>query len=92
MSTSTNYGGNLFDRNLHFIRISRRRYQFTKVVKGQLYSERVCRFEETEPPGARSFFTEIIASISDIKFARGGRYILSRDYMTLKVSLILMHA
>ncbi|KAG0556649.1 hypothetical protein M758_11G067800 [Ceratodon purpureus] len=42
-------------------------------------------FEETEPPGARSFFTEIIASISDIKFARGGRYILSRDYMTLKL-------
>jgi serine/threonine-protein phosphatase 2A regulatory subunit B len=43
------------------------------------------RFEESEPPGTRSFFTEIIASISDIKFARGGRYILSRDYMTLKV-------
>lgn len=44
------------------------------------------RFEEQEPAGTRSFFTEIIASISDIKFARGGRYILSRDYMTLKVS------
>ncbi|KAJ6427559.1 hypothetical protein OIU84_023034 [Salix udensis] len=43
-------------------------------------------FEETEAPGSRSFFTEIIASISDIKFARDGRHILSRDYMTLKVS------
>ncbi|XP_024359596.1 serine/threonine protein phosphatase 2A 55 kDa regulatory subunit B beta isoform isoform X2 [Physcomitrium patens] len=42
-------------------------------------------FEETEHAGSRSFFTEIIASISDIKFARGGRYILSRDYMTLKL-------
>jgi len=42
-------------------------------------------FEEPEPAGQRSFFTEIIASISDIKFARGGRYILSRDYMTLKL-------
>lgn len=42
-------------------------------------------FEEQEPPGSRSFFTEIIASISDIKFARDGRYILSRDYMTLKL-------
>ncbi|XP_031091918.1 serine/threonine protein phosphatase 2A 55 kDa regulatory subunit B beta isoform-like isoform X2 [Ipomoea triloba] len=42
-------------------------------------------FEEQEPAGSRSFFTEIIASISDIKFARDGRYILSRDYMTLKL-------
>jgi hypothetical protein len=43
------------------------------------------RFEEPEAPGSRSFFTEIIASISDIKFSRDGRHILSRDYMTLKV-------
>ncbi|XP_052304968.1 serine/threonine protein phosphatase 2A 55 kDa regulatory subunit B beta isoform isoform X3 [Populus trichocarpa] len=42
-------------------------------------------FEEQEVPGSRSFFTEIIASISDIKFAKDGRYILSRDYMTLKL-------
>ncbi|CAA3004206.1 serine threonine phosphatase 2A 55 kDa regulatory subunit B beta isoform-like isoform X2 [Olea europaea subsp. europaea] len=42
-------------------------------------------FEEQEAPGSRSFFTEIIASISDIKFARDGRHILSRDYMTLKL-------
>ncbi|KAL8223313.1 hypothetical protein R6Q57_018788 [Mikania cordata] len=42
-------------------------------------------FEEQEVPGSRSFFTEIIASISDIKFGRDGRYILSRDYMTLKL-------
>ncbi|KAK9149452.1 hypothetical protein Scep_008209 [Stephania cephalantha] len=41
-------------------------------------------FEEQEAPGSRSFFTEIIASISDIKFAKDGRHILSRDYMTLK--------
>ncbi|KAG8058498.1 hypothetical protein GUJ93_ZPchr0002g25263 [Zizania palustris] len=42
-------------------------------------------FEEHEAPGSRSFFTEIIASVSDIKFARDGRHILSRDYMTLKL-------
>ncbi|KAM5565996.1 hypothetical protein ABKV19_019808 [Rosa sericea] len=42
-------------------------------------------FEEQEAPGSRSFFTEIIASISDIKFAKNGRHILSRDYMTLKL-------
>ncbi|KAF5189195.1 Serine/threonine-protein phosphatase 2A regulatory subunit B [Thalictrum thalictroides] len=42
-------------------------------------------FEEQEAPGSKSFFTEIIASISDIKFGRDGRHILSRDYMTLKL-------
>ncbi|CAN4086915.1 unnamed protein product [Withania somnifera] len=42
-------------------------------------------FEEQEAPGSRSFFTEIIASISDIKFSKDGRYILGRDYMTLKL-------
>ncbi|KAF9614035.1 hypothetical protein IFM89_014835 [Coptis chinensis] len=42
-------------------------------------------FEEHESPGSRSFFTEIIASISDIKFGKDGRHILSRDYMTLKL-------
>ncbi|KAK9054743.1 hypothetical protein SSX86_025822 [Deinandra increscens subsp. villosa] len=49
-------------------------------------------FEEHESPGSRSFFTEIIASISDIKFGRDGRYILSRDYMTLKLWDINMDA
>ncbi|XP_015884527.1 serine/threonine protein phosphatase 2A 55 kDa regulatory subunit B beta isoform isoform X2 [Ziziphus jujuba] len=42
-------------------------------------------FEEQEVVGSKSFFTEIIASISDIKFAKDGRHILSRDYMTLKL-------
>lgn len=45
----------------------------------------LCSFEEQEVPGSRSFFTEIIASIADLKFARDGRYMLSRDYMSLKV-------
>lgn len=42
-------------------------------------------FEEEEDPGSKSFFSEIISSISDIKFSRDGRYILSRDYLTLKI-------
>lgn len=49
-------------------------------------------FEENDTPGSRSFFTEIIASISDIKFGRDGRYILSRDYMTLKLWDLNMEA
>jgi len=42
-------------------------------------------FEEPEDPVSKSFFSEIISSISDIKFSRDGRYMLSRDYMTLKI-------
>ena len=46
-------------------------------------------FEEPEEPSNRSFFSEIIASLSDIKFSHSGRYILSRDYLTVRVSLSL---
>ncbi len=42
-------------------------------------------FEEPEDPSSRSFFSEIIASISDVKFSHSGRYVLSRDYLTVKV-------
>ncbi|WFD29589.1 protein phosphatase 2A regulatory subunit cdc55 [Malassezia sp. CBS 17886] len=42
-------------------------------------------FEEEEDPAAKSFFSEIISSISDVRFSHDGRYILSRDYLTLKV-------
>ncbi|KAK9765726.1 protein phosphatase 2A regulatory subunit cdc55 [Basidiobolus ranarum] len=42
-------------------------------------------FEEEEDPSSRSFFSEIISSISDVKFSNDGRYILSRDYLTLKI-------
>mmetsp|Transcript_3567 Transcript_3567/g.12790 ORF Transcript_3567/g.12790 Transcript_3567/m.12790 type:complete len:535 (+) Transcript_3567:264-1868(+) len=42
-------------------------------------------FAEQEVPGNRSFFSEIIASIGDVKFGAGGRYILARDYLTLKL-------
>lgn len=48
------------------------------------------RFEEPEAAGPKSFFTEIIASVSDIKFAKEGRYLLSRDYMTLKVHTFIV--
>ncbi|GFZ17446.1 protein phosphatase 2A, regulatory subunit PR55 [Actinidia rufa] len=41
--------------------------------------------QDGESRGSKSFFTEIIASISDIKFATDGIHILSRDYMNLKL-------
>lgn len=42
-------------------------------------------FEEPEDPSSKSFFSEIISSISDCQFSGDGRYILSRDYLTLKI-------
>jgi len=33
----------------------------------------------------RTFFSEVIASMSDVKFSRNGRYVMARDYMTLKI-------
>ncbi|KAI9595033.1 protein phosphatase 2A regulatory B subunit [Syncephalis fuscata] len=42
-------------------------------------------FEEEEDPSNKSFFSEIISSISDVRFSADGRYILSRDYLTLKI-------
>ena len=49
-------------------------------------------FEEEEDPTTRSFFSEIISSISDVKFSHDGRYILSRDYLSLKIWDINMEA
>ncbi|KAL7416062.1 protein phosphatase 2A regulatory B subunit [Mrakia frigida] len=43
------------------------------------------QFEEEEDPTNKSFFSEIISSISDVKFSKDGRFILSRDYLTLKI-------
>lgn len=44
------------------------------------------QFEEPQDlSGRTSFFSEIISSISDIKFSPDGRYILTRDYMNLRL-------
>ncbi|KAF3987584.1 hypothetical protein FT663_04401 [Candidozyma haemuli var. vulneris] len=42
-------------------------------------------FEEYLDPASHNFFTEITSSISDVKFSQDGRYIVSRDYMTVKL-------
>tara|TARA_R110002050_G_scaffold232671_5_gene368289 strand:+ start:1230 stop:1787 length:558 start_codon:yes stop_codon:yes gene_type:complete len=48
-------------------------------------------FEQEEDPSSKSFFSEIISSVSDIKFSRDGSYLLSRDYLSLKVWDIKMN-
>uniref|UniRef100_A0A674N4E7 Serine/threonine-protein phosphatase 2A 55 kDa regulatory subunit B n=1 Tax=Takifugu rubripes TaxID=31033 RepID=A0A674N4E7_TAKRU len=42
-------------------------------------------FEETNDPNSRSFFSEIISSISDVKFSHSGRYLMTRDYLSVKI-------
>ncbi|CAA0820915.1 Serine/threonine protein phosphatase 2A 55 kDa regulatory subunit B beta isoform [Striga hermonthica] len=46
------------------------------------HNARIFKDEDSLP---KSFFTEIIASITDMKFSNDGRHILSRDYMNLKL-------
>jgi len=49
-------------------------------------------FEIEEDPANKSFFSEIISSISDARFTADGRYIISRDYLTLKVWDVAMES
>lgn len=42
-------------------------------------------FEKAVDPSRRSFLSEIVSSVSDIKFSHSGRYLLTRDYLTVKV-------
>jgi serine/threonine-protein phosphatase 2A regulatory subunit B len=58
---------------------------FFLLVQGRNANRNNTVFEQEEDPSARSFFSEIISSISDVRFSYDGRYILSRDYLTVKI-------
>ncbi len=42
-------------------------------------------FAAEDEPNSKNFFTEITNSVSDVKVAENGRYIISRDFLTLKL-------
>lgn len=42
---------------------------------------------EPEDPAKKNFFTEIVTSISDACFSKNGKYIFSRDFLTVKVKI-----
>jgi len=71
--------------NIFMYSSSRGSVKLSDMRSAALCDQHVKVFEEEEDPANKSFFSEIIASISDVKFSRDGRYILSRDYMTLKI-------
>lgn len=41
-------------------------------------------FEEADVNGS-TFFSELISLISDLKFTKNGRYMVTRDYLTVKI-------
>ena len=53
-------------------------------VKGEI--DVIAVLEEPEDPSSKSFFSEIISSISDLQFSRdSGRYLVVRDFMSMKI-------
>lgn len=61
------------------------------VIKlGDLRKSSICdhtamTFEDKDAQANRNFFTEIISSISDVTFSKNGKYIFSRDFLSVKV-------
>ena len=55
------------------------------------YDDSAILFESPEDPQNHSLFSEIVNSISDMKFSGNGRYLLTRDYLTLKIWDLAMH-
>jgi serine/threonine-protein phosphatase 2A regulatory subunit B len=58
---------------------------FITIIRKKTKNKLSLVFEVEEDPQHKSFFSEIISSISDLKFSRDGRYLVSRDYLTLKI-------
>jgi serine/threonine-protein phosphatase 2A regulatory subunit B len=57
---------------------------------GDLRKSSVCDhtalvFEDKDALVNKNFFTEIVSSISDVTFSKNGRYIFSRDFLSVKV-------
>eukprot|EP00039_Didymoeca_costata_P018856 m.335273 g.335273 ORF g.335273 m.335273 type:complete len:442 (-) comp17557_c0_seq1:109-1434(-) len=42
-------------------------------------------FEDQSDPAKKSFFSEIISSVSDVKFSHDGNFFFARDYLTVKI-------
>ena len=52
-------------------------------LSAKLYNTTV--FEDTSPGQKRTFFTDIVSSISDVTFSTNGKYIFARDFLTVRV-------
>ena len=52
--------------------------------EGATCTNKGTRFEDTSVKQQKNFFTDIVSSISDAKFTMDGRYVVSRDFLTVK--------
>lgn len=73
------------DCNLFMYSSSKGMIKLNDMRMNSLCDNHVKIFEEYIDPSNHNFFTEITSSISDVKFSPNGRYIASRDYMTVKI-------
>ncbi|EGW33229.1 protein phosphatase PP2A regulatory subunit B [Spathaspora passalidarum NRRL Y-27907] len=71
--------------NLFMYSSSKGTIKLSDMRTNSLCDSHVKIFEEYLDPSSHNFFTEITSSISDVKFSHDGRYIVSRDYMTVKI-------
>jgi len=61
-------------------------------MRQQALCDRVVKRFVDKKQTTKSFFAEIINSTSDVKYSRDGRYVLTRDYLSLKVWDVNMEA
>ncbi|CEP60535.1 protein phosphatase 2A regulatory subunit CDC55 LALA0_S01e13124g [Lachancea lanzarotensis] len=71
--------------NLFMYSSSKGTIKLADMRQNALCDYRAKTFEEYLDPINHNFFTEITSSISDVKFSPDGRYIASRDYLTVKI-------
>lgn len=71
--------------NLFMYSLSKGTIKLSDMRSNSLCDTHARVFEEYLDPASHNFFTEITLSISDVKFSHDGRYIVSRDYMTVKI-------
>ncbi|CCC68531.1 hypothetical protein NCAS_0B04470 [Naumovozyma castellii] len=73
------------DCNLFMYSSSKGTIKLCDMRQNALCDYKTKTFEEYMDPISHNFFTEITSSISDVKFSPNGRYIASRDYLTVKI-------
>lgn len=71
--------------NLFMYSSSKGTIKLCDMRQNALCDQKTRTFEEYLDPINHNFFTEITSSISDVKFSPNGRYIASRDYLTVKI-------
>lgn len=73
------------DCNLFIYSSSKGNVRLGDMRQSALCDQHTKRYEAPNDFHDKSFFSEIIASISDIKFSHDGRYFLTRDFMNVRV-------